>query len=91
MADWVITATTIYCDAVDDEVTLIVHGDGGLKCTGYDKYGTADKGTVKSIKIRGKQLGKQLGCEGLECHRVAQYRDKLFTKEAGAKENAGSE
>jgi hypothetical protein len=91
MADWVITATTIYCDAIEGEVTLIVHRDGGLKCTGYDKYGKTDKETVKSIKIRSKQLGKQLGCEGLECRRVAQYRDKLFTKEVGTKRSIGSE
>jgi len=91
MADWVITATTIYCDAIDDEVTLIVHRDGGLKCTGYQKYSKPDKETARAIRIKGKQLGKQLGCEGLECRRVAQYRDKLFAEEAGVRGNAGHE
>lgn len=91
MADWMITATTIYCDAVDDEVTLIAHRDGVLKCTGYDRYSKADKETVKSIKIRSKQLGKQLECEGLACQRVTQYRDKLFTEGAGAKGSIGHE
>ena len=82
MADWVVTATTIYCDAVDDEVTLIINKDGTSKCTGYQKYGKPDKQTSKAIKIKSKQSGKQLRCEGPECHRVTQYRDKLFTEEA---------
>jgi hypothetical protein len=82
MTDWAITATTIYCDAVDDEVTLIVHRDGTSKCTGYQKYSKPNKETTSAMKIRGKQLGKQLRCEGLECHRVTQYRDNLLAKEA---------
>ena len=35
MVDWQVTATTIYCDAVDDDVTLLVYKDGSAKCTGY--------------------------------------------------------
>jgi hypothetical protein len=91
MADWVITATTIYCDAIDDEVTLLINRDGTSKCTGYNKYGKPDRATARAIKVKGKQLGKQLACEGLECYRVTQYRDKLLTEEAGAKGNTGSE
>jgi len=91
MTDWVITVTTIYCDAVDDEVTLIVYRDGMLKCTGYQKYSKPDKETASALKIKGKQLGKQLRCEGLECYRVTQYRDNLFAKEAGGKGNADRE
>jgi RecA/RadA recombinase len=91
MVDWMVTATTIYCDAIEDEVTLIVHKDGGLKCTGFDKYSKADKEAVKSIMIKSKQLGKQLGCEGLECRRVTEYQGKLLTGEAGARRSIGSE
>ncbi len=76
MADWVLTATTIYCDAVDDEVTLLVHKDGTLKCTGYDKYSKPTKETAREIKIRSRQSGKKLDCTGLQCHRLIQYRDK---------------
>jgi hypothetical protein len=76
MADWVLTATTIYCDAVDDEVTLLAYKDGTLKCTGYDKYGKPGKETARGIKIRSQQSGKQLECAGLQCHRLIQYRDK---------------
>jgi hypothetical protein len=38
MVDWEITATTIYCKAVDDEVTLLVSADGTCRCTGRQKY-----------------------------------------------------
>ena len=91
MVNWVMTATTIYCDAIDDEVTLIVNRDGTSKCTGYDKYGKPDKETSKSIKAKSRQLGKQLRCDGLDCHRVSQYRDKLFAEENEARESIGSE
>jgi hypothetical protein len=80
MVDWVTTATTIYCDAVEDEVTLIAENDGTLKCTGYNKYYSPDRETAKSIRRKSRQLDKQLKCEGLECRRVAEYRDKLFTE-----------
>lgn len=81
MVNWQITATTIYCDAIDDEVTLIVSRDGTVKCTGYKKYGKPDKETARSIKIKSKRLGKQLGCNEPECHRLIQYRDKLLSGE----------
>jgi hypothetical protein len=32
MVDWQITAATIYCDDVDDEVTVIVNRDGSVRC-----------------------------------------------------------
>jgi len=78
MADWVMTATTIYCDAIDDEVTLIVHRDGTSKCTGYKKYSKPDKETAKLIKTRSQQSGKKLGCAEPVCSRLTQYRDKLL-------------
>jgi len=78
MADWMITATTIYCDAVDDEVTLIVNRDGTAKCTGYQKYGKPGKETAKSIKIKSKRLGKNPECNESECYRLIHYRDKLL-------------
>jgi len=81
MVNWVITATTVYCDAIDDEVTLIVYRDGTSRCTGYKKYGKPDKETAKLIKIKSKQLGKQLGCAEPECHRLTQYRDRLLAGE----------
>ena len=81
MVDWQVTATTIYCDAVDDEVTLMVYKDKSKRCTGYDKYYQPGKEVGKLMKKREKGLNRKLDCEGLECYRVLQYRDKLFTEE----------
>ena len=82
MVNWQVTAATIYCDAVDDEVTLLVYKDRTAKCTGYQKYGKPDKETAKVVEKKSKQLKRRLECEGQECHRVIQYRDKLFAREA---------
>ena len=67
MVDWQVTATTIYCDAVADEVTVLVYRDGQATCTGYAKYGDA----APEAKNKNR-------CSGFECHRVSQYREKLF-------------
>jgi len=78
MAEWTITAKTIYCDAVEDEVTLLVNGDGTWNCTSYDKYGSPDKATARLLKNRGRQSGRKLACTGPECHRLIAYRDELL-------------
>jgi len=79
--DWQVTATSIYCDAVDDDVTIMVYKDWSIKCTGYKKYGENIKGgATKGLKRR-KWLGRKLKCEGLECSRVIGYKEKLFAEE----------
>lgn len=81
MVDWQVTATTIYCDAVDDEVTVLVYRDFSTKCTGYSKYGESRGEILSLLGKKGKQLGRRLECEGLGCWRVIQYREKLGTEE----------
>ena len=84
MADWKVTATTIYCDAVAAEATIIVYRDGTVKCSGYKKYAEdASRGTTKMLRSKGKTLGRELRCEGPECHRVTDYKDKVFAEEKG--------
>jgi len=83
MVNWQVTATTIYCDAVDDEVTLMVYKDGSIRCTGYHRYYEPDKDAARLMASRGKQVNRKLECEGLECRRVTQYRDKVFAEESG--------
>jgi hypothetical protein len=78
MADWETTATTIYCDAVDDEVTLIVSADGTVRCTGHQKYARPDKETAREMKSKRRRSGKALGCAEVACSRVVQYRDRLL-------------
>ncbi len=85
MVDWQVTATTIYCDAVDDDVTVMVYKDWSAKCTGYKKYvESPDKETTKMLKKKAKRLGRYLGCEGPLDHRVTEYRDKLATEDKAA-------
>ena len=87
MVNWQVTAATISCDAVDDEVTLLVYKDGSAKCVGYGKYGKPDKDTAKLMNEKSKHLKRQLKCEGPECYRVIQYRDKLFAEETEEKDS----
>jgi hypothetical protein len=76
--DWEITATTVSCDAVDDEVTLIVYADGTSKCTGRDKYAKTDKETARVIK-KSRHV-KLSGCCEDDCPRLEQYREYVFKR-----------
>ncbi len=89
MASWKVTATTIYCDAVDDEVTVLVYQDFSTKCTGHNKYLKPTKEIDNLLKKKNKQLGRQLACPGLKCHRVVQYQEKLSQEEAEKISKAG--
>ncbi len=84
-ADWQVTATTIYCDAVDDEVTIMVYKDWATRCTGFNKYQSPAKAIATQLRKKSKRLGRHLGCEGLECHRVTQYKEKLARDESEKK------
>jgi len=81
MVNWQVTATTIYCDAVGDDVTLLVYKDWSVKCTGCTKYAEPGKDALNLLKKKSRQLKRQLGCAGLECYRVIQYKEKLFSEE----------
>jgi hypothetical protein len=76
--DWEITATTVYCDAVGDEVTLIVYADGTSRCTGRQKYAKPEKKTSRTTEKKNRRQGKQPGCRENDCSRVSQYRDSLL-------------
>lgn len=77
--DWELTATTVYCDAVDDEVTFLVNNDGTARCTSLQKYLFPDRETAREMKERSRKLGKPLACDGDSCTRITRYRDSLFT------------
>ena len=82
--DWQVTATTIKCNAVSDEVTIMVYPDGTVKCASYTKYGATDKKTLANIEKRAKKLRIELKCDGPQCKRVTDYRDKIMAEEKGA-------
>jgi len=86
LVNWQVTATTIYCDAVDDDVTIMVYKDRSTRCVGYKKYiESITKETARELKKRAKKLGHELRCKGPECSRVIAYRDEVFAEEAAAK------
>ena len=78
--DWELTATTILCEDVDDEVTIIVNNDGTVACTGSQKYVKPTKEVLRELKSRSKKLGKQLACKDTACSRITSYRDELLSK-----------
>jgi len=82
MVDWQVTATTIYCDFVADEVTIVVYKDWSVKCTGHSKYGEPDKQALGLLKKKSQQLERQLKCEGLQCQPITHYKEKLSAEEA---------
>ena len=77
MVNWQVTATTIHCDAVGDAVTIIINSDWSVRCTGYQKYFQPSREDARTLKRRSEELSRRLACEGLECHRVVQYHDKI--------------
>jgi len=82
VVNWQVTATTIYCDAVDDDVTITVYQDWSTRCTGYRKYAeNLDKDAAKMLRRKAKQQGRNLACEGPLDHRVTDYRDRLVTED----------
>ena len=82
MADWQVTATTIYCDAVNADVTVMVYKDGSVKCVGMKKYhDNPTKETVSILKKGSRKLGRTLACEGEKCPRKDAYRDRVFAAE----------
>jgi len=81
MVDWQVTATTIYCDAVDDEVTIMVDKDWSAKCTGVRKYTESREEQLNMVK-KSLQLRRALECEGMQCIRILEYKQKLRDEEA---------
>lgn len=83
MVDWQVTATTIYCDAVDTDVTIMVYKDGQAKCVGYYKkyHRSISRARAKRLEQEGKKLGRELTCEGPKCSKVVLYRNELFSEE----------
>jgi hypothetical protein len=81
MVDWQVTAKTIYCEAVEDEVTVIVYKDGSTLCTGFKKYDKPNSVTIGIIKEKAKKLKRPLKCEGQQCPRVTQYKEKIFAED----------
>jgi len=81
--DWQVTATTVWCDAVEDEVTIMVYKDGSAKCASYTRYGHPDRHIIAELNKKAQKLARALACEGPLCKRMTAYRDKIMA-EAGS-------
>ena len=81
MTGWQITAKTIYCDSVDDEVTLLLFKNGSARCTGCKKYNEPNSLTLGLIREKSKRLKRPLKCEGEPCPRISQYQEKILAEE----------
>ncbi len=88
MTDWQVTATTIFCDAVVDEVTIIVKNDWSVKCTGLLKYTNNRHAGVELVK-RSLELKRVLECKGIDCSRISDYINKLKAEEDVKAKRAG--
>ena len=64
MPDWQITAKTIFCDEVDDEVTWLVYRNGATRCTGCRKYGQPNDITRKVIREKSRRLKRPHSLRG---------------------------
>ena len=82
MPDWQMTAKTVFCDGVDDEVTWLVYRDGTARCTGCLKYGQPNDITRRVIREKTRRLKRAVRCEGENCPRISVYKDQLFSEEA---------
>ncbi|MDD5288993.1 MAG: hypothetical protein PHY28_07800 [Dehalococcoidales bacterium] len=81
MVDWQVTAVTINCGAVAEEVTLIVKNDWSVKCTGCEKYATSRQAGLELVK-RSLALRRSLDCKGTQCPQIMAYIQKLQAEEA---------
>ena len=81
MSDWQITAKTIACEEVDDEVTLLIYKDGTAHCTGFKKYTQPNAVTAGIIKEKSRRLKRPLKCEGEACAHLTRYKDKIMAEE----------
>ncbi len=65
MTGWKLTATTILCRHIGDEVTLMMTEDGTLSCTCMQRYYS-----------NGRSSGRK-HCQGPSCALLAEYKSKL--------------
>jgi hypothetical protein len=81
MPGWQVTAKTIYCEAVEDEVTVLVYRNGPTRCTGFKKYTEPNDITRQAIKTKKTNFRHALRCEGEQCPRVTRYKEQILAEE----------
>ncbi len=88
--NWQVTATTIYCEAVKNEATIMVYRDWRTACAYHKRWGPVRREKRKGIGILLAWLGivpeekrtLASGCPGPEkCPQILEYRDRLYREE----------
>mgnify|MGYP001097423867 CR=1 FL=1 len=80
--DWIVTATTLFCDVVEHWVTIMVYPDGGTKCNHFNRYGPFKK------KVKGKGSNEIPECNGPDCALCQGYKEDVFRRDAEAAKGA---
>jgi hypothetical protein len=80
MSDWKVTAGTINCRAVADEVTIIVKNDWSVQCSGFDKLKNSRRAQLQMVE-RSLDLKRTLDCKGMQCKQISDYLEKLQAEE----------
>ena len=81
MVDWQVTAVTIECSSVAEEVTIVVKNDWSAQCTGFQKYTTSRKAGIELTK-RSLNMKRVLDCKGIQCQQITAYIQKLQSEES---------
>lgn len=88
MTDWQVTATTLVCGAVAEEVTILVYPDWKVRCTGFEKYAKSRDARLELLK-RSLSLKRTLECKGIDCQSIIEYKFKLEDEEKRRKGQTG--
>ena len=78
--DWQVTATTLFCNEVADEVTLLVYPDWSVKCTGMEKFAVSSGSGTQQLK-KMFAAKKNADCKGTNCPDMSRYLEKLKNEE----------
>ncbi len=81
MPNWQLTAKTVFCAGVDDEVTWMVYRDGSTRCTGCRKYTQPNDITRRLMREKARRLGRPITCEGETCPQISVYKEQIFAEE----------
>ena len=81
MVDWQVTAITIECRAVAEEVTIVVKNDWSAQCSGFGKYAASRKASIELTK-RSLNMRRVLECKGIQCPQITAYIQKVQSEES---------
>jgi hypothetical protein len=81
MVDWQVTAVTINCSAVAEEVTIIVKNDWSVQCTGFQKLAASRRARLDLVN-RSLTIKRTLDCKGTQCPQISAYILKLQSEES---------